>query len=102
MHSAEYGTFKLGRLTYRTAQEARAVAEELGLSDVHSQDMSGEVVFMPGRDMDALNQRLREMGMQAAAPASARRRSSGGDMFADLGIGMGMGNNDDDLGGGLL
>lgn len=88
MHSIDFGTYKHGRLTYRTAEEARAVAEELGLSDVHSHMVNGERVFMPGTDHESLNNALQRRGMQPVSPPTVR--GYGGEKSAGLGFDLGM------------
>jgi len=92
MHSAEYGTYTYGRLTYRTANEARAVAEELGLSSVHQHEAGGELVWMPGDNMQDLNAALQAMGLPPVSPPS---QQGGGDLLGGFGF-------DDEDGGGLL
>lgn len=85
----DYGTYQHGRLTYRTAEEARAVADELGLSDIHQHRVNGELLWMPGNSMKRLNEQLQRLGRPRATPPE----DTGG-MF-DLGVGGGGG-------GGLL
>lgn len=63
MFGNTYGT-KHGRLTYRTAQEARAVADELGLTSVHSITKDGQTMFRPGNDVEDLNAALQAKGLQ--------------------------------------
>lgn len=58
---SEMGTI-LGRLKYRTAEEARGAARDLGISGVHSHMIDGERVFMPGSDHEKLNKALRKQG----------------------------------------
>jgi hypothetical protein len=87
MHGAQYGTYKHGRLTYRTAEEARGAAADLGLSDVHSHMVDGSRVFMPGGDHEALNQALQRRGMRPVEPPEQRQQ---GGLF-DLGMGGGGG-----------
>lgn len=93
----EFGTYQLGRLTYRTAEEARGAAADLGLRDVHSMTQDGERVWMPGRDREALNAALEKAGLPTTQKASSSKSGRSGGMMSDLGIGMGM---DDDRGGG--
>lgn len=86
----DYGTYQYGRLTYRTAEEARAVADDLGLAGVHKHRVDGELLWMPGQNMERLNQKLQRRGLQPVTPPGQR----GGDLF-DIGLGSGGG-------GGLL
>lgn len=83
MGQHQYGTFKHGRLTYRTAEEARGAAEELGLSSVHSYVVEGERVFMPGADHESLNMALQRRGLQ---PVQKPNRRDGGGLL-DMGGG---------------
>jgi hypothetical protein len=73
---------KLGRLKYRTAPEARAVADELGISGSHSHRMSGEKIHMPGRDHETLNKALESRGLPPT-------RMPGGDSGGMMGGMMG-------------
>jgi hypothetical protein len=73
----------LTEYTYRTAEEARAVAAELGLSDVHEVRTDGSLMFRPGVDDDELRAAL----------------GSGGMMGGGLSLGGGRGDGD---GGGLF
>lgn len=72
-----YGT-KHGRLTYRTAQEARAVADELGLTSVHSITKNSQTMFRPGDDIDDLNAALQAKGMQPLQTGSGGLMDAGG------------------------
>lgn len=64
-----YGTAALGRLKYRTADEARGAADDLGADGVHSHTMDtdgdgeSERFFMPAEDHDTLNDSLEEQGL---------------------------------------
>jgi hypothetical protein len=58
----KYGT-RLGRLKYRTAEEARGAARDLGISGVHSHMMDGQKVYMPGSDHESLNRALEQQGL---------------------------------------
>jgi hypothetical protein len=49
--------------TYNTAEEARAVAEDLGLSDVHGVRMEGSLMFRPGKDDEELREAMGGSGM---------------------------------------
>lgn len=87
----DYGTYQYGRLTYRTPNEARAVANELGLDGVHSHEGSDQLVWMPGNSLQALNRALEQQGM-----APVQSPGGGDDMGFDFDVGLGGG------GGGLL
>jgi len=58
----ELGT-NLGRLRYRTAEEARGAARDLGLDGVHQHEVDGEIIWMPGETHTALNDALRDRGL---------------------------------------
>jgi hypothetical protein len=73
----------LTEYTYRTAEEARAVAADMGLSDVHEVRMKGELMFRPGVDDDELRAAL----------------GGGGMLGGGLSLGGGMDDSDDDGGG---
>jgi hypothetical protein len=75
----------LTEYTYRTAEEARAVAAELGLSDVHEVRTDGSLMFRPGVDDDELRAAL----------------GGGGMLGGGLSLGGGMDDDSDD-GGGLF
>jgi len=65
-----YGTAALGRLKYRTEDEARGAADDLGLDDTHSHSMdtdgdgNDERLFMPGENHDSLNDALTQRGLK--------------------------------------
>jgi hypothetical protein len=77
----KFGASRLGRLKYRTAEEARGAADDLGLDDVHSHNMDpdndgrDERLFMPGKSHDSLNDSLTDRGLD---PMPAMGGSSGG------------------------
>jgi|APHM01.1.fsa_nt_gi Protein of unknown function. len=52
-----------GRYTYETAQEARAVADQMGLSGVHKHRQGGRLVFMPGESHAELERALETRGL---------------------------------------
>lgn len=95
----EFGTYELGRLKYRTPNEARGAAEDLGLADVHSTRVNGQTAFMPGSDMADLNDALERQGLPVMRFESGTGGMSDG-MMGGLGLGFGM--DDDGGGGGLL
>lgn len=72
----KYGT-RLGRLKYRTAEEARGAARDLGISGVHSHMMNGEQVFMPGSDHETLNRALKQQGLRPTKMPGESKGSSG-------------------------
>jgi hypothetical protein len=72
----KYGT-RLGRLKYRTAEEARGAARDLGISGVHSHMMNGEQVFMPGNDHESLNAALESQGLPPTKMPGGGKSSSG-------------------------
>jgi hypothetical protein len=53
----------LREYTYRTTEEARAVAAELGLSDVHEVRTDGSLMFRSGVDDEELQAALGGGGM---------------------------------------
>lgn len=46
---------------FETEEEAQNVADQLGLEGVHEHTIDGETVYMPGEDMDAFDERMREL-----------------------------------------
>jgi len=77
----QYGTFELGRLKYRTAEEARGAARDLGLSGTHSHTMSGERLFMPGKNHTKLNKALEKQGLP---PTPVPGNDSSGGMMSGM------------------
>jgi hypothetical protein len=77
----QYGTYELGRLKYRTAEEARGAARDLGLSGTHSHTMDGERVFMPGKNHTKLNEALEKQGL---APTPVPGEGGGGGMMGGM------------------
>jgi len=70
----QYGTFSLGRLKFRTAEEARGAADDLGLDDVHSHTMGdGERLFMPGENHGELTDSLTARGLDPMPGKQAMR-----------------------------
>jgi hypothetical protein len=63
--------------TYNTAEEARAVAEQLGLSDVHEVEKMGMLMFRPGSTDAELREAIGSGG------------SSGAGMMSSSGAGFG-------------
>lgn len=55
---------ELGRLRYRTAEEARGAARDLGLTGIHSHQVDGERIWMPGRNHQMLNDALTRRGKE--------------------------------------
>jgi hypothetical protein len=90
----KYGTAAFGRLKYRTDDEARGAADDLGLSGIHqhSMDVDGddqsETFFMPGSDHDALNESLDEQGLPPKPGVKAMGSQTGGGMSDSDGGGM--------------
>jgi len=78
----------LGRLKYRTQEEAEAVADELSLEDTHSHSMDvdgddeKETFHMPGGGHDKLNKELTERGREPA-PARANMRDMDKDKMSE-------------------
>jgi len=72
----KYGT-RLGRLRYRTAEEARGAACDLGISGVHSHMMDGQNVFMPGSNHETLNRALESQGLPPTKMPGGGKSSSG-------------------------
>lgn len=90
MHSRNYkfGT-KMGRLQYRTSEEASKVAKEMGLSGTHSHTRDGERVHMPGTNHKKLNSALEQRGLPPTPVPG-----EGGGMMGGM---MGGGGGNDDL-----
>lgn len=88
----EFGTYQLGRLTYRTPNEARGAARDLGLSDVHTHDMDGETVFRPGASCAELEKQVKKNRLLPPY------QCGGGKQQDSMGFGLGTNNG----GGGLL
>lgn len=88
--SKRYGTYKHGRLSYRTAEEARGAAADLGINDVHPHQVNGETVFMPGSSCDELNATLDRRGLPKAERCMGGK-SAGSDDDGMFGAGLGAG-----------
>jgi hypothetical protein len=57
-----FGMDDLADQTYNTAEEARAVADQLGLDSVHEVRKNGMLMFRPGDDEEELRAALRDRG----------------------------------------
>lgn len=104
MGEFKYGAARVGRLTYRTEEEARAAAEELGLDGVHAHQMdhdtdgTSERVAMPGETHSGLNAALEARGLEPINMPTDNSKDMGksfgddmldGDMAMLDGMGMG-------------
>jgi hypothetical protein len=104
MGEFEFGAKSVGRLMYRTEEEAGAAADELGLDGVHAHrtdhdsDGQAERVAMPGENHSGLNAALESRGLEPTDMPGKKSDDMGkrfGDDMLDSDMamldGMGMG-----------
>jgi hypothetical protein len=77
-----------GDLLYETPEEARAVADDIGLNDVHSHDLkpekAGGLMFAPGKSHSELN----EAFPNREVPDPGEKQASMDDLMGDGRDGM--------------
>jgi len=84
-------TGRFGYAKFASASAALDVAMMLGLNGIHSHQMDGNTIYMPGNTHKKLNKQLSKRGLETTMVPG----SGSGDM------GMGMGMNSDMNGGGM-
>jgi hypothetical protein len=77
--SREDVTGIFGYAKFRRADDALDAAMMLGLDGIHSHQMNGNTIYMPGKTHRKLNEQLSKLGLeQAGVPGSSADEDGGG------------------------